>query len=82
MITRDSILTLRRHQKFKTELMSFKFFKKTADLDRSKLEPYTKFGEQYCWLVRGSLFIELGCPRDLGKRWIGDLGTFMMSRPI
>ena len=21
----------------------------------------------YCWLLRGSLFIELGCPRDLGK---------------
>ena len=36
----------------------------------------------YCWLVRGSLFIELGCPRDLGKGWRGDLGTFMISRPI
>ena len=35
-----------------------------------------------CWLVRGSLFIELGCPEDLGKRWRGDLGTFMISRPI
>ena len=35
-----------------------------------------------CWLVRGSLFIELGCPRDLGKGWRGDLGTFMISRPI
>ena len=23
--------------------------------------------QPYCWLVRGSLFIELGCPRDLGK---------------
>ena len=21
----------------------------------------------FCWLVRGSLFIELGCPTDLGK---------------
>ena len=37
---------------------------------------------RYCWLVRGSLFIELGCPRDLGKGWRGDLGTFMISRPI
>ena len=36
----------------------------------------------YCRLVRGSLFIELGCPRDLGKGWRGDLGTFMISRPI
>ena len=35
----------------------------------------------YCWLVRVSLFIELGCPRDLGKEWRGDLGTFMISRP-
>ena len=35
-----------------------------------------------CWLVRGSLFIELGCPGDLGKGWRGDLGTFMISRPI
>ena len=37
---------------------------------------------RYCWLVRGSLFIELGCPGDLGKGWRGDLGTFMISRPI
>ena len=35
-----------------------------------------------CWLIRGSLFIELGCPGDLGKGWRGDLGTFMISRPI
>ena len=35
-----------------------------------------------CWLVRGSLFIELGCRGDLGKGWRGDLGTFMISRPI
>ena len=35
-----------------------------------------------CWLVRVSLFIELGCPSDLGKGWRGDLGTFMISRPI
>ena len=34
------------------------------------------------WLVRGSLFIELGCPGDLGKGWRGDLGTFMIRRPI
>ena len=25
-----------------------------------------------CWLVRGSLFIELRCPRDLGKGWRGN----------
>ena len=31
---------------------------------------------------RVSLFIDLGCPRDLGKEWRGDLGTFMISRPI
>ena len=38
--------------------------------------------KKYCWLVRGSLFIELGCTRDLGKGWRGDLGTFMISRSI
>ena len=31
---------------------------------------------------RVSLFIDLGCPRDLGKEWRGHLGTFMISRPI
>ena len=36
----------------------------------------------FCWLVRGSLFIELGCTRDVGKGWRGDLGTFMISRSI
>ena len=36
----------------------------------------------FCWLVRGSLFIEFGCPTDLGKGWRGDLGTFMISMPI
>ena len=36
----------------------------------------------FCWLVRGSLFIELGFSEDLGKGWRGDLGTFMISRPI
>ena len=36
----------------------------------------------FYWLVRGSLFIELGCTRDLGKGWRGDLGTFMISRSI
>ena len=41
-----------------------------------------KIWSYFCWLVRGSLFIELGCLRDLGKGWRGDLGTFMISRPI
>ena len=31
---------------------------------------------------RVSLFIDLGCPRDLGKGWRGDLGTFMINRSI
>ena len=31
---------------------------------------------------RVSLFIDLGCPKDLGRGWWGDLGTFMISRPI
>ena len=31
---------------------------------------------------RVSLFIDLGCPGDFGKGWRGDLGTFMISRPI
>ena len=38
--------------------------------------------ELFCWLIRGSLFIKLGCLRDLGRGWRGDLGTFMISRPI
>ena len=37
----------------------------------------TPLGFIYCWL-----FIELGCPGDLGRGWRGDLGTFMISRPI
>ena len=39
-----------------------------------------------CFLIadsfRVSLFIDLGCPKDLGKGWMGDLGTLMISRPI
>ena len=35
----------------------------------------------FCWLVRVSLFIELGCPSVSRKGWRGDLGTFMISRP-
>ena len=35
-----------------------------------------------CWLIRVSLFIELRGAEDLGKGWRGDLGTFMISRPI
>ena len=38
------------------------------------------------WIIAGSfrvsLFIDLGCPRDFGKGWRGDLGTFMIRRPI
>ena len=45
--------------------------------DRTNLS----FSSAYCWLVRGSLFIAWGCPRDSGKGWRGDLGTFMISRP-
>ena len=41
----------------------------------------TAGSSDFCWLIRGSLFIELGCPEDLGKGWRGDLGTFMISRP-
>ena len=44
--------------------------------------PLTGKQVNYCWLVRGSLFIELGYPGDLGKGWRGNLGTFMISRPI
>ena len=36
----------------------------------------------HCWLVRVSLFIELGGPHSFGKGWWGALGTFMISRPI
>ena len=43
---------------------------------------YLMYFHNICWLVRGSLFIELGCTRDLGKGWRGDLGTFMISRSI
>ena len=39
-----------------------------------------RFGQTGSFRV--SLFIDLGCPRDLGKEWRGDLGTFMISRPI
>ena len=36
----------------------------------------------FCWLVRVSLFIELGGAGDLGTRKRGAFSTFMISRPI
>ena len=36
----------------------------------------------FCWLVRVSLFIELGGAEDLGTGCRGAFGTFMISRPI
>ena len=45
----------------------------------SKIDRNTEF---FAGSFRVSLFIDLGCPRDLGKEWRGDLGTFMISRPI
>ena len=42
----------------------------------------TKIFNIFAGSFRVSLFIDLGCPRDLGKEWRGDLGTFMISRPI
>ena len=36
----------------------------------------------YCWLIRVSLFIELGGAGDLGTRKRGAFSTFMISRPI
>ena len=53
---------------------------KCFDVGKSNINYSTPF--YFCWLVRGSLFIELGCTRDLGKGWRGDLGTFMISRSI
>ena len=47
-----------------------------------KLNSITLLLILYCWLVRVSLFIELGGPKDLGTGWRGDLWTFMISRPI
>ena len=31
---------------------------------------------------RVSIVIELGCTGDLGMGWWGDIGTFMINRPI
>ena len=36
----------------------------------------------YCWLVRVSLFIELGGAGDLGTRKRGAFSSFMINRPI
>ena len=36
----------------------------------------------FCWLIRVSLFIDLGFPYNLGKGWWGHLGPFVISRPI
>ena len=36
----------------------------------------------FCWLVRVSLFIELGGAEDLGTGCRGAFGIFMISRPI
>ena len=54
-----------------------------AELDASNSDLYQKTGRpNIAGSFRVSLFIDLGCPRDLGKGWRGDLGTFMISRPI
>ena len=51
---------------------------------KDQIDTFNRVGSENicCWLVRGSLFIELGCTRDLVKGWRGDLGTFMISRTI
>ena len=36
----------------------------------------------FCWLIRVSLFIELGGAGDLGTRKRGAFSTFKISRPI
>ena len=39
-----------------------------GDASSQSIETYCTSGTHYiCWLVRVSLFIELRCPRDLGK---------------
>ena len=48
--------------------------------------PSSTFSNVFHQLVAGSfrvsLFIDLGCPWDLGTGWRGAFGTFMISRPI
>ena len=48
------------------------------------LMDYTKLNLTF--LIAGSfrvsLFIDLGCPWDLGTEWRGAFGTFMINRPI
>ena len=66
---------------FITAVDSFKTFK-GKNPNPFVYEQKRSISADNCWLVRGSLFIELGCPEDLGKGWRGDLGTFMISRPI
>ena len=38
--------------------------------------------DRNCWLIRVSLFIELGGAGDLGTMKRGAFSTFMISRPI
>ena len=52
----------------------------------SMICPSSTFSIVFDQLVAGSfrvsLFIDLGCPRDLGTGWWGAFGTFKISRPI
>ena len=37
--------------------------------------------EIHCWLVRASLLITMSSPKDMGTRWRGAFGCFMIMRP-
>ena len=58
------------------ENFSFTLYIYAVKMSRIQLDYFFIAGS-----FRVSLFIDLGCPRDLGKGWRGDLGTFMISRP-
>ena len=51
----------------------------TCDDREGKSGTFNKF---HCWLVRVSLFIEIGGAEDLRKGWRGAFSTFMINRPI
>ena len=57
-------------------------FYKLVALSAAQMKNNSSIGMLVAGSFRVSLFIDLGCPGDFGKGWRGDLGTFMISRPI
>ena len=65
----NSVVTMRN-------LIAFRMIENTEQSHSHSAEMH------HCWLIRVSLFIELGGAGDLGTRKRGAFSTFMISGPI